>query len=145
MVESLTARSHIVLELVYFTPEREYPVTPAAISEGVEVLRSLLEFKADLYDLDKRLSECDAVDLRGSRPSLTELVSTAIPIFEKTVRPLDLSISADNDTIELALSGPHLRWETTGLCLTQIGSYIPNLLASWVVELQPAKGYDQGI
>lgn len=125
------------------TPKRAYPVTPAAISEAVEVLRCLLEFNAELYDLDKQLGESDAVDecglliydaawraiqttlkCLGSTPSLTELSNTAIAIFEQTARPLELPISADNDAIELALSGPLLRWETIGLCLTRIGSYI---------------------
>lgn len=129
-----------------FTPKRAYPVTPAAISEGVEVLRCLLDFNADLYDLDKRVGESDVVDLcgslifngawraiqttlrdLGSRPSLAELTSTAIAIFEQTARPLELPISANNDAIELALSGPRLRWETVGLCFNQIGSYIATI------------------
>ncbi|KAJ5993976.1 hypothetical protein N7451_009700 [Penicillium sp. IBT 35674x] len=126
-----------------FTPKRAYPVTPAAISEGVEVLRSLLEFNADLHDLDKRLGGNDAVDqcgsliynaawratqatLRrlGSRPSVAELTTLAIAIFEQTASPLELPISAENDAIEIALSGPRLRWETISICFTLIGSYI---------------------
>ncbi|KAJ6090564.1 hypothetical protein N7486_009379 [Penicillium sp. IBT 16267x] len=131
-----------------FTPKRAYPVTPAAISEGVEVLRSLLEFNADLNDVDKYLcdNESDAVDLcgslifnaawratqttlrcLGSRPSLSELASTAISIFEQTANPLELPISAENDAIELALSGPRLRWETIGICFIRIGSLIATM------------------
>ncbi|KAJ5547995.1 hypothetical protein N7513_005229 [Penicillium frequentans] len=129
-----------------FTPKRAYPVTPAAISEGVEVLRALLEFNSDLHDLDNRLGGNDAVDqcgsliynaawratqasLRclGSRPSVTELAKLATAIFEQTATPLELPISAENDAIEIALSGPRLRWETVGLCLTQIGSYVATM------------------
>lgn len=48
-----------------FTPKRAYPVTPAAIAEGVEVLRSLIEFDADFHEIARDRCEDDASDLCG--------------------------------------------------------------------------------
>ncbi|KAJ5651252.1 uncharacterized protein N7484_004975 [Penicillium longicatenatum] len=129
-----------------FTPMQAYPLTPASILEGVEVLRSLLEFYADLNGHAQRLYENEAVDLcgsiilnaawrathttlqcLGSRPSVAELASTATAIFEQTASPFKLPSSAANGAIELALSGPRLRWETIGLCFTQIGPFIATM------------------
>lgn len=122
------------------TPKRAYPVTPAAIAEGVEVLRSLIEFDADFHEIVQEWSEDDAADLTGSplfqaawratqcslrwlgtRPSLDQLTRTALAIFEQTSYPLELPISAENDALELALTGSRLRWETIGMCFIRIG------------------------
>ncbi|KAJ5833515.1 hypothetical protein N7474_001826 [Penicillium riverlandense] len=123
-----------------FTPKRSYPVTPAAISEGVEVLRSLLEFNAEFPEIFRDQCENDAFELCGSllfkaawrasqstlrhlgaRPPLDQLTSTALAIFEQTTCSLELPISAENDALELALSGHRLRWETIGMCFVRIG------------------------
>jgi hypothetical protein len=125
-----------------FTPRRAYPVTPAAIAEGVEVLRSFIEFNADFHEIVWDRCESDAADLCGSllfkaawratestlrglgtRPPLDQLTSTALAIFEQTSCPLELPISAENDALELALSGHRLRWETIGMCFIRIGLF----------------------
>lgn len=125
-----------------FTPKRAYPVTPAAIAEGVEVLRSLLDFNADFHEIVRDQYENDAAELCGSllfkaawratqstlrflgpRPSLDQLTSTALAILQQSACPLELPISAENDALELALSGHHLRWETIGMCFIRIGLF----------------------
>ncbi|KAH8701636.1 hypothetical protein BGW36DRAFT_101904 [Talaromyces proteolyticus] len=125
-----------------FTPKRTYPVTPAAISEGVEVLRSLLEFNADFSEIIRDQDENDigepcgslffkaawkatqsTLQELGTRPPLDQLTSTAIAIFEQTACPLELPISAENGALELALSGHRLRWETIGMCFIRIGLF----------------------
>ncbi|OKL60711.1 hypothetical protein UA08_03987 [Talaromyces atroroseus] len=81
------------------TPKRTYPVTPAAIAAGVEVLRSLLEFSADFHE------------------------SFWVQYENDTACPLELPLSAENGALELALSGHRLRWETVGMCFIQIGIF----------------------
>ncbi|KAJ5619234.1 hypothetical protein N7510_003218 [Penicillium lagena] len=130
-----------------FTPKRTYPVTPAAIAEGVEVLRSLLEFNADFPELIRDQCENDelcgsllskaawratqsTLQCLGARSTLDQLTSTALAIFEQTTCPLELPISAENDTLELALSGNRLRWETIGMCFVRFGLYSGMVKAS---------------
>jgi hypothetical protein len=121
-------------------------MTPTAIAEGVEVLRFLLQFTADFHEVDRDQYESDAGELCGSllfkaawratqstlrglgaRPPLDQLTSTALAIFEQTACPLELPISAENDALELALSGPRLRWETIGMCFIHIGLFSATL------------------
>ncbi|PMD45629.1 hypothetical protein L207DRAFT_482070 [Hyaloscypha variabilis F] len=123
-----------------FIPKRVYPMTPAAIAEGVEILRSLIEFNADLPEFVRDRFEDDADELCGSplfkaawratqttlrqlgtRPPLDQLTSTALAIFEQTSCPLELPLSAENDALEFALSGDRLRWEAIGMCFIRIG------------------------
>lgn len=124
------------------TPEKAYPVTPTVIAEGVEVLRSLLDFSADVHGVIRDQYENGTVELCGSilfraawratqstlqqlgpRPSVGQLTRTALTIFEQTACPLELPISAEGDALELALSGQRLRWETIGMCFIYIGFF----------------------
>lgn len=128
------------------TPKRAYPITPAAISEGVEVLRSLLEFNADFPELTSGPSTddieqiCDSLLLKaawratqstlrglGTRPSLDQLTNTVLQVFEQTACPLELPISAEDNAIQVALSGNRLRWETIGICFIHIGLFSATL------------------
>ncbi|RAL06829.1 uncharacterized protein BO97DRAFT_438886 [Aspergillus homomorphus CBS 101889] len=123
-------------------PKNAYPFTPTLISEGVEVLRSFLDFTSEYQEMGGNQYENDPGDLCGSllfkaawgavqstlcglgaRPSLDQLTSTFLSIFQQTARPLDLPTSAEKDTIELALSGPYLRWETIGMCCTMLMAF----------------------
>jgi hypothetical protein len=54
-----------------FIPKWVYPVTPAAIAEGVEVLRSLIEFNTDLPEFVRDRFEDDADELCRLRPEVT--------------------------------------------------------------------------
>jgi hypothetical protein len=121
------------------------PVTPAALAEGVEVLRFLLDF--DIMKSIKLARDPRAVDnidddpfnaliftaawramqttlkyLRP-RPSVEQLTKAALAIFEQTACPLQLPLSAADGEFELALSGQFLRWETIGLCCVRIGLF----------------------
>lgn len=126
--------------------KRAYPMTPAAIAEGVEVLRSLIEFNTDFDEIVRDRCEDDAADLCGSilfkaawratqstlrwlgkRPRLDQLTSMALAIFEQSSHPLELPMSAEKDALELALSGHRLRWETIGMCFIRIGLFSATL------------------
>lgn len=120
------------------TPKRAYPVTPAAITEGVEVLRFLLEFDLDFDELNREdcVGPYDGLIFEAAwqatqktlqslktQPSLNRLTSTVLAIFEQTSSPLELPLSAAGGAFEQALSGPHLRWETIGICCVRIGLF----------------------
>ena len=124
------------------TPKRAYPMTPAAITEGVEVLRFLLEFNLDfeevvsghavddtngpygghVFEAAWRVTQSTLKVLR-TRPSLNQLTNTALAIFQQTACPLELPWSAADGALEQALSGQRLRWETIGICCTRIGCF----------------------
>ncbi|KAJ5287250.1 hypothetical protein N7478_002936 [Penicillium angulare] len=121
------------------TPTQPYPVTPATITQGVEVLRCLLDFNADFPEVARDQGETGAIESCGSflfraawratqstlrklesRPSLEQLTSAVLSIFEQTALPLQLPLSAENNAIEEALSGKSLRWETVSMCFIRI-------------------------
>ncbi|KAJ5087762.1 hypothetical protein N7456_011378 [Penicillium angulare] len=121
------------------TPTQPYPITPAAIAQGVEVLRSILDFNADFPEVARDQGETGAIESCGSflfraawratqstlrklepRPSLDQLTSATLAIFEQTALPLQLPLSAENNAIEEALSDKLLRWETVSMCFIRI-------------------------
>ncbi|KAJ5318304.1 hypothetical protein N7476_004724 [Penicillium atrosanguineum] len=120
-------------------PAQSYPVTPALIVKGVEVLRFFLDVDLSPHglreSLEKEISPWAGPLARAAwraaqstmrkleaGSSLDRLTSTVLALFEQTARPLRLPASAANDALVDALSGERLRWETIGLCCAHIGS-----------------------
>ena len=124
-------------------PTRSYPVTPALLAKGVEVLRFLTDVDLSPHGLRESLEQKmspwggplaraawravqSTLQKLEAGSSLDQLTRTALALFEQTARPLHLPTSPANDALTDALSGERLRWETIGMCCTHMGSCIAN-------------------